>query len=177
MWSHVKDEQLLDLVDSGGAPSVRGHVENCVSCRRRVEEAREGLLWARDVEIPEPSPLYWEAFRVQVGRRIAAEPPRRAPWTASLLTATAVLTVAVGIALRPGLPRHPAAAAAVLPAWSALPADEDEGLGVIAALGPSMEDLGTISACTEVTECIASLSDEESAELAEDFEREMRGKL
>ena len=66
---HPTDAVLLDVLDGVAEGQARRHVAACAECAARVEEARQGLALARQADVPEPSPLYWEDFRSQVGRR------------------------------------------------------------------------------------------------------------
>lgn len=178
MLRHASDQDLMDVLGGAAEPRQRAHVEECAGCRARLAEARHGLLLAREAGIPEPSPLYWEAFRRQVGRRISDEPP--ALWRWRLAPALAVLGVLVAVGIV--VPRHVPSSGAVEPLtalapWTALPpAEEDSGLAVLQALATSADDLAPVTGCQEVADCIADLSDEQSRALAEVLRREMRGR-
>lgn len=175
MSIHLSDETLIDLLEESAGGEARRHAAECPLCDARLGEAREGLRLAGSAEVPEPSPLYWEHFRRQVGRRLESVEPRRWPgWLwGSLAAAAAVVTVAVW------LPRTPAGVvqplAPSLPAWSALPPSEaDEGLLVLAAIAPGAGDaLGVVADCRDLGSCLADLSEEESRMLAE----ALRGQL
>lgn len=177
MWGHVGDEKLLDLVEGTADEAARRHVEGCASCRERVVEARDALGSAKAGDVPEPSPLYWEAFRRHVGRRIEAEPPSRTSrWQVvpAFAGLAAALALAVGLLTR--APEAREASSPTLPAWSPLPAaDEDVGLAVIRAMAPSPGDLGPIAACP-VEDCLLDLSDEESEALAESLKSKISGR-
>ena len=70
MAKHLSEERLQDVVDGAADEDARAHVTVCPGCRRRADEAALGLALAHEADVPEPSPLYWEAFRRQVGRRL-----------------------------------------------------------------------------------------------------------
>lgn len=173
MGRHLADEELMDVLDGVGAAKARRHLEECPRCATRVEEARGGLALARQAEIPEPSPLFWERFRRGVDRRITVGDPlswKRVFFAPALATAAVLVGVVGFLSLRVSRHEMPS----LLPAWSALPpADEDEGLAVLEALAPAADDLGPAGACTGATECLAELSDDESLALAEALRREM----
>jgi hypothetical protein len=166
----------MELLDGGTGPA-RAHVETCTECRSRVDEVRQGLQLAREAEVPEPSPLYWEAFRRQVGRRISDERPAARAWR--LVPALAALAAVVAFAV---VTSHHAAVrddepAPTLPAWSALPpSDQDAGLDVLQALSPSAEDLGVVESCRGVESCVVDLNDDESRALVEVLRGEMEGR-
>lgn len=169
---HLSDQQLLDVLDGAGEAAAARHLAACLHCLARLEHAREGLRWAPEAEVPEPSPLYWQAFRSQVGRRIESAEPAF-PWLRArpVLAAAAALVALVSLvpASQPRLSPRPTAAT-----WSALPAvDEDAGLQVFAALAPSSEDLVLAGVACGVQECVADLSSAESRAL----EAQLRARL
>jgi hypothetical protein len=181
MWGHLTEESLLDLVFGKGDEGARRHAEECAACRARVADAQEALRAAEHADVPEPSPLYWEAFRRQVGRRIEEEPAARpALWRFVPAFAALAATLAIGLALlaRSSGPVPSPATQPTLPAWSPLPAaDEDVGLTLIEALAPSA-DAASVSALAEcpVEECLAGLSNEESRAVAESLRQQLSGR-
>ena len=126
--------------------------------------------------MPEPSPLYWEAMRRSVERRIAEE-PRRSPrwaWLAPLAATAAVVTV---VALTTGRTHAPAALPGpTLPAWSALPpAEDDASLEVLEGVAVADGDLGTDDEGRGVGAFLAGLSDEEYRALADSLREAGQG--
>ena len=178
MAIHVSEEKLLDVME-GRAADDRAHVEACPQCRARLAEAQAGLALATGVEVPEPSPLYWESLRRQVSGRLDEEGPRRPVWRLFAGPALAAAAVLLAVAtLLPVASRQPAPPTSAperpLPAWSALPpADEDDGLDVLRAVAPAVVDATPASGCSGVADCVAALSDEESQILAERLRQEI----
>jgi hypothetical protein len=165
MTRHLSEERLLDAVEGTADADERAHLETCASCRALRDETRAALLLAREAEVPEPSPPYWEAFRRQVGRRIAEERPVGRPWLLPLAAAAAALLFLLPL-LRNPVPRGSDGGAAALPAWSALPAiEEDEGLALVAESGIAESDLAAVGEMRGLDEVLAELS-EESEELS-----------
>jgi len=166
MTAHVSDDVLLDLALGEGAASERAHAGSCEACARRVEEARSAVALAQRAEVPEPSPLYWQALRRGVGQRIAedGQKARRFAILAPLAAAaalTAVLVAAPGLfkksRVEPGLA-----------AWSALPAeDEDDDLRVLEGMALSGNDLAEWDRTEGLGVYLANLTDDESQVLAE----------
>jgi len=176
MTRHVSDESLPDLAESGGSEADRAHVLACRPCAMRVEEARATLALARRAEVPEPSPLYWDAMRQSVGRRIAEE-PRRAPrwgWLGPLAAAAAAVAV---FALATGRTPAPSATPApALPAWSALPpAEEDPSLAVLEGLAATGGGLGELDEGRAVGALLAELSDDDYRALADSLRGARQG--
>ena len=169
MTRHVSNEAVVDLAEGLGSEPDRTHVAGCGSCTARVEEMRAGLSLAGSADVPEPSPLYWEAMRRSVGRRIAQEarPSWRRDWLAPL-AAAAALVVAV-VALTVGRSHAPSVAPEpTLAAWFALPpAEDDASLQVLEGLAVADGDLGALDEGRGAGAFVASLSEEESRALAE----------
>jgi hypothetical protein len=173
--THLSDDALVEALEGAVSDAARRHVSGCAACRSRIDAALEGLAMARGADVPEPSPLYWEAFRRQVGRRIAADPrsPSRWPLAAGLAAAAAlVAAIAIGVWKAPFAPARPPA---VLPAWSALPpAEEDVGFAILEGLETTSDDWA-VATCAGIAECVAGLSDEESLAVAGAFEASVEG--
>ena len=176
MTRHLSDESLLRLVQGDSAEAERAHLSACGRCAERVEEARAGLALARLADVPEPSPLYWEAMRLRIERRIAEE-PRRSPrwaWLAPILATAAAVAVVV---LTTGRAHAPAALPGpTLPAWSALPpAEDDVSLEVLEGVAVADGDLGTDDEGRGVSAFLAGLSDEEYRALADSLREAGKG--
>jgi hypothetical protein len=161
MARHLSDEALL-LTLEGNTPAS-AHLDACPDCAGRLAEATGGFDLARAAHMPEPSPLYWEAFRHQVGRRIemdGAGPSGSWRWAWMPLLAAAAVAVVVAI---PFWKAPLATPAPVLPAWSALPpADQDDGLAVLEGVDLAAADLPAVTDERGVAEALADLSDDEA---------------
>jgi len=98
--SHLsRDERLLAL--EGGLEAARqAHLASCRSCRTDVEALGRVLARVRAVDVPEPSPLFWDHLAARVGDAIAREPAPGADrgwWSPRLAwAALAVVIVAAG---------------------------------------------------------------------------------
>lgn len=178
MSRHLTDEELMDVLGGDANGPARRHRESCPTCASRVEEARDGLGLAREADVPEPSPLYWEAFRRSVERRIAAEAKGRG-WRRTWLP---VLAAAAGLALivpalrGPGRPSP--SPAPVLPAWSALPpAEEDAALAVLEGVALADAGLPIVEGDRGLAEELARLSDEEAWAVRDALRRNLAGDL
>jgi hypothetical protein len=108
---HLSNDQLLGAVDGDTAHAA--HLISCESCRARVDELRQIVALTTQVEVPEPSPLFWDHFSERVREIVAAEPEaRHGRWggrvgfglTASLVGALAIIVVGFAVTLRTGQP-------------------------------------------------------------------------
>ncbi len=81
--THLNDTQLLDAADGSldrtPDPAASAHLADCRACADRVSELRSMIESAASLEVPEPSPLFWEHFPARVSRAIDAA-PRQAGW-------------------------------------------------------------------------------------------------
>ena len=176
MGTHVSEASLLEVLE-GQDGADRVHVDSCARCGARLAEARAGLALASAADMPEPSPLYWDALRRQVGRRLD-EPAERVarwqPWRVGSVLAAAAAVAAIATWLPVGGPPPRAQPEQPLPAWSALPpAEDDAGLEVLEALAPAVAEVVPVAGCAGMAECVVDLTDEESQALADRLRSEL----
>lgn len=99
--------------------SATPHVIACAACRQQLAEARAMLAMVVDVEVPEPSPLFWDHLSRRVSEAVAAEGTPRRVWLDARLwkrfglpmSAGALAAVALAVVLSPMVraPRGPVA--------------------------------------------------------------------
>lgn len=174
MTTHVPDEALVDLALGAGSAEDRAHASACGACGPRVAELRETLELARQAEVPEPSPLYWDAMRNGVSRRIAEE--RRLPRFVILvpLAAAAALVAVLWMGPRAAPPRE--SPPPPLAAWSALPpVEQDDGLRVLEGLASANGGLAEWSEAGGLGSYLANLTEEESRVVADTLRQQRRG--
>ena len=107
--SHLRQTELVDLVE-GTLPAPRlAHLESCAACREQAADLSAIIHDARGVEVPEPPPFFWEQLSARVRSQVASEavPGRRGwrvlqPGTRRAWLATAA-ALAIVIALWRGL--------------------------------------------------------------------------
>jgi hypothetical protein len=96
--THLSDAEFVDLLEATLDPARAAHVEVCTACRAQEQNLRALLDDAASIEVPEPSPLFWEHMTARVREAVAADSPRPA-WSglrglASMATAAALLIAA-----------------------------------------------------------------------------------
>jgi hypothetical protein len=123
---HLRPDELIDLAEGTRAVSSAAHLAECAVCRLHLAELKAMMSAAADVDVPEPSPLFWDHFSARVRQAVDAEgAPRRSFWTwprvviPAISVATAVLAVAV--TLNRGAGHVIVPLPAVVPAPVALP--------------------------------------------------------
>lgn len=192
--SHLsRDERLLALDDALDAPT-QAHLASCAACRAEVESLASVVARVKAVEVPEPSPLFWDHLAARVGDAIAREPvPERWRWRAPrpLWGVVAALVLAAVTAISwslrsadapPAVVRTAPQAGAPLPPVAshagddapaeprAAAADDDAGWRLIAAMADDA-DLDTLAPSAGGSELtIAGLTADERAALIRELE-------
>jgi|KBSSwiS6_1023812.scaffolds.fasta_scaffold01765_4 hypothetical protein len=104
---HLTAEELLDLAEGSRPASSAPHLADCVQCRHQLDELRD-VMAAVTVDVPEPSPLFWDHLSDRVREAVVAEAaPRRTwsglgrwPWGLAAAVSAAVVIIAVSISMR-----------------------------------------------------------------------------
>src|SRR5436190_125575 len=86
---HLRPDELIDLAEGTRPESSASHLRTCEACRRQLADARAMIAAAADVDVPEPSPLFWEHFSVRVREAIGTQPMEVAEGAPSADTAIA----------------------------------------------------------------------------------------
>jgi hypothetical protein len=75
---HLTDAEFGEHVEGILRPDRVAHLESCDACRRQAEGLTAALADARAVDIPEPSPLFWDHFSAQVREAVDEQQSSRA---------------------------------------------------------------------------------------------------
>jgi hypothetical protein len=132
--THLAPAVLVDAVEHSSLTAAdRAHLESCPVCREEVAELTAMLAGTRRIEVPEPSPLFWERLSEHVREAVAIDAsvrrqaPQWAEWPVLIpFAGLAVLVVALvaAVALRPAVDEDViatiAAEGAADPAWALL---------------------------------------------------------
>lgn len=108
---HLTPEELIDLAEGSRSSSSMPHLAECAQCREQLDELRETMTTIA-VDVPEPSPLFWDHLSAQVREAVAADAAPRREWFGmarrhwGLIAAAsaAVVAIAVGITTRTPAP-------------------------------------------------------------------------
>ena len=109
--THLRDTEFVDFAEGTLPASRAAHLDACAKCREQAEAVSAALRESASVDIPEPSPLFWEHFSARVQEQVAGETPERAGWwqvngvrvLMPLMAALAVVIVIVSMTLLPRL--------------------------------------------------------------------------
>ena len=74
MTTHLSESEFVDLVEDTLDPRRAAHVETCPACREQAGALRALLRDTAAVEVPEPSPLFWEHLSARVRDGVAEAP-------------------------------------------------------------------------------------------------------
>jgi hypothetical protein len=152
--SHLRSDELVDLAEGTRAESTAPHLLGCEPCRRELADLRSTMAAATDVEVPEPSPLFWDHLSERVREAIAADGvpggawwrPSRWPVIAMPAAAGALLAIVIAAMLTSrglapvspaGVPALSPAAPGVLSAWTEWA--DDPSLSLVADLATQMD--------------------------------------
>lgn len=147
---HLKPEEVVDVAEGTRAESSAPHLSTCELCRTQVREMRAMLSAVADVDVPEPSPLFWDRLSTRVRDAVAAQTPRR-PWADLWTWPRAVVPAAVGIAVVvaavllgsrapvPPVPGAPAVAVNAVNDRDALGTPDDASLNFVADLTAGLD--------------------------------------
>jgi len=153
---HLKPDELIELAEATRPKSSAPHLQACGACRRQLADLRAMMAAAAGVDVPEPSPLFWDHFSARVHEAVAAEVvSRRASWLSrfalplSVAACAAMILVAV-VTMRPGRGPH-AIGLAPVPVASVAPVDpsdpgDDDGLAAPFVDDPSLDMVSDLAA-------------------------------
>ena len=188
---HLKDEEFLDIAEGTRPESSAPHLDGCDSCRAQLHDLRAMMSAAQEVDVPEPSPLFWDHLSSRVNEAVAAEGVPRgfdaSAWRRLLMPLSAVavagLLIAVSVTLRAPapLPAPPgmtvADAAPAIELLRDISSDEDVSLTLVASLTDRV-DLDTVREAGLATrgsaeDAITHMSESELRELGRLLQEEL----
>jgi hypothetical protein len=147
---HLNEEDLLDLADGVRPEGSTPHLASCESCRRQLADLRAVMSAAAAVDVPEPSPLFWQHLSARVREAVSNEewtsastwPPSR---FGRRMVALAAVVLAAAVTWLTVLPRQIVAPGGIAPP-SATSAEATPGAGN----GVSLADDASLSLIAEM---------------------------
>jgi hypothetical protein len=150
---HLTSEQFVDLAEGVRPVTSSPHLQSCETCREKLAELRATLVAASSMDVPEPSPLFWDHFSARVHAAVEAEGQAatsavgRWSWlrASPLRVATfAIVVLALVMVIRGGRPGGPAPAppgptAAVVPLGDTSSVGDDPSLSLMADLAADLD--------------------------------------
>ena len=96
---HLTEDEFVDLVDGARPESSAPHLIACAACREQLADLRAVMASAADVDVPEPSPLFWDHFSRRVREAVAAERAPRLWWRSAWIRFGVPIAAALVMAL------------------------------------------------------------------------------
>jgi hypothetical protein len=72
---HLTPEELIDSRERQLSPARQAHADACRVCRAELAQLDDVLRDVAAVDVPEPSPLFWDHLSARIRDRVAHEPP------------------------------------------------------------------------------------------------------
>lgn len=159
--THLTSDELVDALDGVLEAGPQAHLDTCPPCRQQVAELGAVLSETRRVDMPEPSPLYWQHLSDRVRTAIDAEPIASGGWGSWLrwpvlapIAALALLVMTLAVAL----PKEPAAPASAAVVTEVPDAPGDQRFALVADMVGEMDWDTAISAGLAVEPGAAELA-------------------
>ena len=70
---HLSTGDLIDLAEGTAGAAASAHASRCARCRAAVEQLQATMQATTAVDVPEPSPLFWDHLSDRVRQAVAAE--------------------------------------------------------------------------------------------------------
>ncbi len=103
---HLNAVELIDVAEGTRSEASAPHLASCDECRRQLTDLRAMMSTVAAVDVPEPSPLFWDHLSERVRNVVAQDVPGRslqdaATWRRLLmpLSAVAVASLIVAVVL------------------------------------------------------------------------------
>jgi hypothetical protein len=78
--THLTELELVDSLEGRLVPSRMQHLAGCETCRHSVSDLRDVLTRTAELDVPEPSPLFWEHFSARVRTSVEETEPDSPTW-------------------------------------------------------------------------------------------------
>ena len=100
MTGHLTPDEQIDSLEGTLGPDRAAHLDVCGTCRDAVAGLRETIAdAARRVDVPEPSPLFWQHQAARILELVADESMQRqrSAWTYAAWAGSAAAVAAAGL--------------------------------------------------------------------------------
>jgi anti-sigma-K factor RskA len=150
MSEHLRHEEFVDAIEHTLDVSRQAHLDACAECRAAIDELGGILKETRSVDLPEPSPLFWDHFSDRVLEATGQETmsAERAWWHPQQwwrpvgIVASALAAAVLVIVLRPSPAPAPPAE---IPAFATTPDDGSWGLVIGLASDLNVSDVREVA--------------------------------
>jgi hypothetical protein len=70
---HLNADELIDIAEGTRPETSAPHLAGCEACRTQLAGLRATMAAAREIDVPEPSPLFWDHLSSRVHDAVAAD--------------------------------------------------------------------------------------------------------
>jgi hypothetical protein len=77
---HLTSGEFVDLIEGLRTESSAAHLDTCEACRTQLADLRAMMSQAAAIDVPEPSPLFWDHLASRVREAVVAEGARGRSW-------------------------------------------------------------------------------------------------
>lgn len=195
---HLDRDTLLEILEGRRTGASAPHLAHCERCRAELEQLQQVWQIAGGVDVPEPSPLFWDHLSARVREAVAAEAAMHASWTgrwtsgwrlAGIGVAGMALAAALAMPMRtgrstPSVSTAPAAQADIVASDPSGDgdnrADDDGALALLVELTGDFDwdaaaEAGIAVRAGEVDMALAALTEDERIELRRMLDEALRG--
>jgi hypothetical protein len=177
MTTHLGSDDFIAALEQPPAGPVAAHLASCASCRDELAALRAQLDELAGIDVPDPSPLFWDHFAARVREATARAEPVTASWWSARRFGWAMVVAAAAVILMVGLRLSPPQPDAVIVANDAAdPAIEsvvfDDVAGVFDTMAPDEVD-AFAPAGAATWAMVDELTDEERAAFVRLIEQQM----
>jgi len=107
---HLSPEEFVDAAEGTLDAARAAHLRTCEACRTQADSLGALLRDTAAIDVPDPSPLFWDHFSARVRERIAEQPEAdRASWLSAglrtLLPLGAFVALVIAVIAGTLLPR------------------------------------------------------------------------
>jgi hypothetical protein len=142
--NHLSTSDVVDAVEGTLDERRAAHLAACAACREQTDALRATMTRAATVDVPEPSPLFWDHFSDRVRQAVSESPASFRAWwrhPAIGFASAAVAAVIVFVALRPP---HQVTPAIPAPVTAAVPSPAGAAAPDAIDAAPSTDDAWTV---------------------------------
>jgi hypothetical protein len=141
--NHLTADELIDAMEGMLEAERRAHLDACEQCRSELAKLSSVLREARAVDMPEPSPIFWQHFSQRVRTAIDAEALPSTGWAEWLRPGAPSAAAALGWGW-PVLVPLGAAALLVIAMMLRAPAPGDPATSLVLVSGGDVTSVTTV---------------------------------
>jgi hypothetical protein len=77
---HLAADELIDIAEGASGEASAPHLASCERCRAQLSDLRAMISAAASIDVPEPSPLFWDHLSERVRDAVSDDAARDRSW-------------------------------------------------------------------------------------------------